>query len=267
MGQPNFRNANLMPGGPLGVISSSVTLTADDQFVGTQGVGLIRISSNDTNPFNRDFSIQSGPNPTVDPAGNLLLILNFTSGSNTSCRLPNSGNVRLIADWTPSAGQSLALQWDGSFWNELARTGGGFIEISGSLTQSQIQTMFTTPITLLPAPLSNQAYIIQGLEFFHSYSTAAYTGGGDVQLQYDSGATAIILADVTLVTAASSLRTFCTPTIYNLNATAGTSTGFDLSTALGKSVTLTNLVAVFAAGNAANVLKWKLRYTLQTVLS
>lgn len=267
MGAPNFRNANLIPGGPLGAIAQASNLTADGQFVPTQGVGLIRLSSDDTTPNNRNFTIQSGPNATIDAAGNLLLILNFTSRGNTSCRLANSGNVQLISDWTPTAGQSLTLQWDGTFWNELARTGAGTLEASGTLTQANLISMFTTPVTLLPVSRANQAYIIMSVEFFHSYSTAAYTGGGDIQIQYDTGASAIMLNDVALVTGASNLRTYSNPTIYQLDASTGTSTGYNLANALAKSVTITNLTAVFAAGNAANVLKWKLRYQVATVLA
>lgn len=267
MGAPNFRSANLIPGGPLGAIAQSATLTADGQFVPTQGVGLVRISSDDTTPNNRNFTIQSGPNATIDPAGNLLLILNFASGGNTSCRLANSGNVRLISDWTPTIGQSLTLQWDGTVWNELARTGAGTLEASGSLTQAQIISMFTTPVTLLPTSRANQAYILMSVEYFHSFSTSAYTGGGDVQLQYDTGASAIVLNDVALVTGGANLRTYSTPTIYQLDASTGTSTGFNLANALAKSVSITNLVGVFAAGNAANVLKWKIRYQVVTVLA
>lgn len=262
-----FRNANLVPGMPAGAIQSSVNLTADGQFVGTQGYSLIRISSNDTTPSNRTFTIQSGPNATINPAGNYILFLNFTSGANTTCLLQNTGNVRLIADWTPTAGQSLTLQWDGVFWNEIARTGAGTLEASGTLSQTQLTTMFTTPVTLLPTSRPNQAYIILSIEFFHSYSTAAYTGGGDVAIQYDTGAVPIVLADVALVTGASNLRTICTPTIYDLDSTTGSSTGFNLAGALAKSVTITNAAAVFAAGNAANVLKYKIRYQVQTVLA
>lgn len=267
MPSPNtFRNAALVPGSPLGSVDKSVNLTADAQFVGTEGVSLIRISSNDTTPSNRTFTIQSGPNPTMAPGGSNMLIFNFASAGNTSCLLANSGNMRLISDWTPTLGQSLTLMWDGSFWNELARTGAGSLETSGSLTQSQIQGMNATPVTLLATARPNQAYIIDSIEYFHSFSTLAYAGGGDVAVQYDTGATVIALADVALVTGGANLRTYAVPTIYNLDASTGTATGFNLANAAGKSVTITNASAAFTAGNAANVLKYKLKYRLLTVL-
>lgn len=261
-----FRNADLIPGAPAGAIQSSVNLTADGQFVGTQGYSLIRLSSNDTTPANRTFNIQSGPNPTINPAGNFILILNFTSAGGTTALLLNSGNVRLISDWAPTAGQSLTLQWDGQFWNELARTGAGTLEATGTLTQANLISMFTTPVTLLQTARPTQAYIVSSLELFHSYSTAAYTGGGDVAIQYDTGASPILLFDVAIVTGGANARRYAIPTIYDLDSSTGTATGFDLTNAMGKSISITNAAGVFAAGNAANVLKWKLQYRSVIVL-
>lgn len=268
MPTPNsFRNSAVMPGSPLGAIDRSVSLTADGQFVSTQGVSLIRISSDSATASSRSFTLQSGLNPTIAPTGSNTVVLTFASGSGTSALLVNSGNMRMSGDWAPTQGQSLTLMWDGFFWNELSRTGGGHSEASGTLTQANITAMNGAPVTLIPAASAASAYVVESVEFFHSYSTAAYTGGGDVTIQYDSGASVLMLFDVALVTATSNIKVYAEPTIYTLDASTGTGTGFNLSAAAGKSISVSNASAAFAAGNAANVLKYKIRYKTISVLS
>lgn len=331
MSMQNFRSANLLTGSPLGAVDATVNLTADNQFVMTQGLSLIRLYSDNTTASNRTFTIQSGLNATMDPGGNNLLTLIFEAGSSYTCQLVNTGNVKLSADWTPVQYQSLVLRWDGQYWVEVSRApsstiassltsahifvGNGSnvatdVALSGdatlantgamtiansaittaklndasvtaaklasdvsatvtvSLTQANIIAMGVTPVELLPAAAAGTAYIIDSVEMYHSYSTAAYTGGGDVQIQYDSGATAIMLFADTIVTAASSAHSYSWPTVYHLNTSTGTANGgIDLANAVAKSVTITNAGGAFAAGNAANTLKVKLTYHIVTQLT
>lgn len=330
MSMQNFRSANLLSGSPLGAVDATVSLTADNQFVMTQGLSLIRLQSNDTTATNRTFTLESGLNPTMDPGGNNLLTLIFESGSSNTCQLVNTGNVKLSADWTPVQYQSLVLRWDGFYWIEVSRApsstvassltsahifvGNGSnvatdVALSGdatlantgamtiansaittakindgavtaakmasdvfttttvSLTQANITGMNGTPVQLLAAASAGTYYYIQSVEILHTYSTAAYTGGGDVLIQYDSGATAIIDFDSSLVTAASSAQYVGRPTIYDLDASTGTSKGFDTAGAIAKSVTITNAVGAFGAGNAANILKVRLTYRVITALT
>lgn len=331
MSMQNFRSANLVTGSPLGAVDFTVNLTADNQFVMTQGLSLIRLYSDNTTATNRTFTIQSGVNATMDPGGNNLLTLIFEAGSSYTCQLVNTGNVKLTADWTPVQYQSLVLRWDGQYWIEVSRApasiastsltsahifvGNGsnvatdvamsgdatlantgaitiannavttakilnanvtgaklasdvYATVEVSLTQANIIAMGVTPVELLPAASAGTAYIIDSVEMFHSYSTAAYTGGGDVQIQYDSGASAIMLFADTIVTAASSAHSYSWPTVYHLNASTGTANGgIDLAAAVAKSVTITNAGGAFAAGNAANILKVKLVYHVVTQLT
>lgn len=367
MTMQNFRSANLVTGSPVGAVDTTVTLTADNQFVMTQGLSLIRLYSDNTTAANRTFTIQSGYNSTVDPGGNNLLTIVFEAGSSYTCQLANSGNVKLAAAWEPLQYQSLVLRWDGTYWIEVGRapsstiasaltaahifvgnasnvatdvavtgditmsnaglvgistgvivnadvnaaaaidfsklgaltsgnilvgsagtvptsvamSGDATIVASGavtvapaiykstsvSLTQANIVAMGVTPVELLPAAAAGTAYIIDEIEFLHTYSTSAYTGGGDVQIQYDSGAVAIVLYNDTIVTAASSSHTVIQPTIYDLNASTGSAEGFATAGAVAKSVTITNAGGAFAAGNAANIVKVKLRYHVLTLLT
>lgn len=142
----------------------------------------------------------------------------------------------------------------------------GTISSTVSLTQANIQAMGVTPVELLAAASAGTYYVIDQIEFIHTYSTAAYTGGGDVQIQYDSGAVAIILFADTIITAASSSKTVAKPTIYNLDGSTGTSEGFAVAGAVAKSVTITNAGGAFAAGNAANIAKVRLTYRTITAL-
>lgn len=140
------------------------------------------------------------------------------------------------------------------------------ISATVSLTQANIQAMGVTPVTLLAAASAGTYYVIDQVEFIHTYSTAAYTGGGDVTLQYDSGAVAIIDFADTIITAASSSNTLSKPTIYNLDASTGTAEGFAVVGATAKSVTITNAGGAFAGGNAANIAKLRLTYRVITAL-
>jgi ribose 5-phosphate isomerase RpiB len=318
-----FRNNGLAVGAPLGAIDATVTLTADNQFVMTQGLSLIRLYSDNTTATARTFTLQSGYSPVQDPGGNNILTLIFEAGSSYTCQLANTGNVKLTGDWTPIQYQSLTLQWDGFYWIEIGRapsstvtssltsahlfvgnasnvatdtavTGDVTISNTGvttigankvtsgmlaatistdtlsatvSLTQANIIAMGVTPVQILAAASAGTYYVVDLVEVIHTYSTAAYTGGGDVQLQYDSGAVAITLFADTIVTAASSSNVVAKPTIYALDASTGSSEGFAIAGAVAKSITITNAGGAFAAGNAANIIKVRLTYRLVTALT
>ncbi len=135
-----------------------------------------------------------------------------------------------------------------------------------SLTQANIVAMGVTPVQLLAAAGAGTYYVIDQIEFIHTYSTSAYTGGGDVAVQYSSGS--VVIADFadTIITAASSSNVVVKPTIYALDDTTGTSEGFATAGAVAKSVTITNAGGAFAAGNAANIAKLRLTYRVITAL-
>lgn len=141
------------------------------------------------------------------------------------------------------------------------------IEATGTLSQANLIAMYTTPVEMIAAPASGLAHIIDEIEIFHDYTTAVYTGGGDVSIQYGTSGAAICLADVTLVTGSSDTKRLLKPTIYNLDSTTGTAIGFDISTASATNISVTNATAVFAAGNAANIIKYRIRYHTVTLLT
>lgn len=140
------------------------------------------------------------------------------------------------------------------------------LEATGTLSQANIIAMFTTDVSLIAAPGAGKAIVVDEIEFFHDYSTAAYTSGGDVSVLY-TGSTVICLADVTLVTAAADDYLLMRPTIYNLDNSTGTAIGYDLNAEENKGVDITNATGVFATGNAANIIKYRIRYHVITLLA
>lgn len=304
-GWNNFRG-NMPQGSVLGpAVSTSVTLTADNQFVNVQGFPLLLLYSDSTTATQRTFTLSPG-----NYQGHRLNVI-FESGSSNTCQLINTGNVKLAADWTPVQYQALELYFDGTYWVEIGRTNPTttsaaltsahlfignasniatdtavtgdislsntgvatlssaiYVDLVGALTQAQILTLNSVPVTLLAASAAGTAYVIDEMEVFHSYSTAAYTGGGDLSLRYGAAGDAILDFDSTLITATSSFHGESKPTLYNLDASTGTAkSGYDLAGATAKALVLNAASADFGAGNAANVLKYRIRYHLVTLLT
>lgn len=259
----NFLNGNLLVGAPLGMAYNVVYLTADDTAVPTAGVSMLWIGSNSATASARTFTLAA----SALVGHELTLLFNTAS---TSCQLAESSVQKLVGDWTPGQYDILRLVSDGTNWIELSRgniTNGPFngqIEASGTLSQANLIAMYTTPVTLIADPGTGVALIVDEVELRHTYSTTAYTGGDDVSIEYSDG-TDIFLVDKTIVTNTSSTSRILRPTIYNLDDSTGTGLGFAITAAKG--VQITNATAVFAAGNAANTLSYRIRYHLLTLLA
>jgi hypothetical protein len=188
-------------------------------------------------------------------SGNVLV----GSAGNVATSVTMSGDATIIASGALTIGANAVTS------SKLA-TNVMVISSTVSLTQANIIAMGVTPVEILAAASAGTYYVIDQVEFIHTYSTAAYTGGGDVQLQYDSGAVAIALFADTIITAASSSNTVVKPTLYGLDASTGTSEGFAVAGAVAKSVTITNAGGAFADGNAANIAKLRITYRVITAL-
>jgi len=139
-------------------------------------------------------------------------------------------------------------------------------KLEGSLTQAQIQAMNSTPIELLAAPAAGYAHVVDEIEIFHDYATAAYTGGGDLSLKY-AGSSTIALFDVALVTATADKKVYVKPSYVDLDASTGTAQGFDLGAVAALAIQITNASAAFADGNASNILKYRINYRTVKLLS
>lgn len=138
---------------------------------------------------------------------------------------------------------------------------------TGTLTQANITAMNGAAVELIAAPAAGLAIVIDEIELLHDYDTAAYTGGGDVSIQYGAAVAAITLIDETFVTGTSDASRVIRPTIYDLDSTTGTGTGFDIGAVAAQNISVTNASAAFADGNAANIIKWGIRYHVITLLT
>jgi hypothetical protein len=136
----------------------------------------------------------------------------------------------------------------------------------GSLTQANLIAMNGTAVSLIAAPAAGYIHIIDEIELFHDYATAVYTGGGDVKILYDAS-TVISLVDVGFVTGGADDKRVSRPTLYDLDNSTGTGTGFDMVTDSNKAIKITNDTAAFADGNASNIVKWKIKYHTAKLLT
>lgn len=142
-----------------------------------------------------------------------------------------------------------------------------FFSIStGTLSQANIKAMYATPIVLIAAPGAGKAIIVDEIELFHDYATAAYTAGDDVTINY-TGSTAIFAIDKDIVLATSDAKVVMKPTIYDLDNSTATALGYDILTEANKGVTITNATQAFADGNAANLIKYSIKYHVRTLLT
>ncbi len=138
------------------------------------------------------------------------------------------------------------------------------VEATGTLTQANLVAMNGTPVTLVAAPGAGKAIVVDEVELLHSYSTAAYTGGGDVSIEYATSGTDVVTIADTFVTDTSSASTLVKPDVYT---STGSDNGFSLSANVNKAIQVTNASGAFGAGNAANILKYRVRYHVITVLA
>lgn len=138
-------------------------------------------------------------------------------------------------------------------------------EATGTITQAQILAL-DTPVSLVAAQGAGTVIVVDEVEFFHSYSTAVYATGADLQVEYETSGTDIVLVDSGLVTAAASKSVVIKPSVYNLDASTGTSEGFDVTSQANKAVQI-KAASAFTNGNVANVLKYAVRYHVRTLLS
>lgn len=103
-------------------------------------------------------------------------------------------------------------------------------------TPAEIYSMYATPITLLSAPGANKAYNPFTGYIWVDFNSAAYTGGGTVELRFGSDTQAT--AAVGSITTGSDLLT-------KTGGAGGSTTG-----SLNQALTITNLTGAFATGDS-----------------
>lgn len=134
------------------------------------------------------------------------------------------------------------------------RTGGETNEALLTLTAAQVNTMFTTPVELLPPPSANSFYVIEQAIFINENGGTAWTGGGTIGVGYGTAVTTSALT--------GPAATFLTvPTVTQVQTVAGAQLGSTAASLyLNQGIYINNATAVFATGTG--VLKVKLLYNV-----
>lgn len=135
-----------------------------------------------------------------------------------------------------------------------------------TLSQANITGMYASAVSLLSAPGAGKLIVLDEVEILHTYATAAYTSGGKITIQYASGGTAIAAVAATVVTAASSKNFIVGPNLYQVDASTG-SAPVDLTAQANLGLEITNATGAFSGGNAANIVKLRLKYHVVTLLT
>lgn len=120
----NFRSGYLEQGAPLGAVTKSVMLVADNTSIDVAGVGLLLLSSDNTTAANRTFTLRGS---------NLVghsLDITFVSAASTTAQLADTGIQKLLGAWEPVQYESISLVSDGTNWLECGR-GAGTIGAGG----------------------------------------------------------------------------------------------------------------------------------------
>lgn len=138
------------------------------------------------------------------------------------------------------------------------------VETTGTLTQANLLAI-GTPVEAIAAPGAGKVIVVDEVELFHSYSTAAYATGADLELQYGTSGDNIALVVDSFVTATASASAIIKPSTYNLDGSTGTGSGFDVTANADKPIQFTG--TNFTNGDAANVIKWRIRYHVITLLT
>src|SRR6202012_2782326 len=66
------------------------------------------------------------------------------------------------------------------------RTGGATNDTTGTLSASQVNTMFTTPVELLPPPAAGSFYFVQQAILVNENGGTAWTSGGAITIGYSN---------------------------------------------------------------------------------
>lgn len=217
-------------GGP--VISVAGTTANAAPIIRTKGTSVFTVGPNAANSSPGGVAIQNS-------AGTHQTILTVTPGQLTDCTLilPDSlpGNPAL------PAGAETPMIVDSAGDLDFSLNGINFIK--KSITTANCTTMYTTGITLIPAPGLGYMIQIHRVQFVGIFGTAALTGGGVVYLQYGIAGHSVNTASTSV--AANLLTDGATTTGFA--TAANTAAGFFANTAFNdEPISVTNATAVFA---------------------
>jgi hypothetical protein len=229
---------------PITVGQGSVTETVTPSAVSTDGLGNILITATFTNAHQAGDVVRSG---TVG----LQEALNAVSGF-------GGGVVVVDGSWTKLGGTQAmfeAATIPANVSIEDLRTGGEQNSATLTLTAAQVNTMFTTPVELLPAPGATAFYVIDQAIFINENGGTAWTAGGAIEVGYGSSVTTEALSGTIAATFLTS------PVVTQILTLAGAQIASSTaSTYLNQGIYINNATQLFATGTGT--LKVKLLYSV-----
>lgn len=194
----------------------------------------------------------------TDPISAALEVKSTTRGS----VLARMTTAQIVAIAVPTPGmevfntdtQAIAVYTTSGWIDQTGPTGTQYM--SGTLTAAQINDMYNTGISLIPAPGANKAVIVNDFILELVSDGTVFTGGGAISLQYgDVGAggpaiTATIAA--TLLTGAGTNR---------ISLSYGALVNSAVANYRNAAVAITNGGAAVFAGGGASTVNWKIWYS------
>jgi hypothetical protein len=130
-----------------------------------------------------------------------------------------------------------------------------------ALTAAQIANIKATPIQIVAAPAAGSAIIVEHIELLHTYAVAQYNGGGVCKLQYKntaSGGGVVLGPDLNTIVKAGS-------TSNSMWSVANSAV--DMADVTAQGIFLSTDTAEFGAGDAGNVLKFRISYRVVVVVA
>jgi hypothetical protein len=173
------------------------------------------------------------------------------------------GQVIISATWSVYGGtqailEAVTVPANVSIWDN--RTGGEQDSVTVTLSAAQVNTMFTTPVELLPAPAAGSFYVVNQAILVNENGGTAWTGGGAIEIGYGNANPPAV--DALTGTIAATFLT--SPTVKQVITLAGSqlASEAEVSTVDALGIFISNATAVFATGTGT--LKVRLLYTLMT---
>lgn len=241
--------------GSAGNVATSVTMSGDATIIAS---GALTIAN----------SAVTGAKMAALNSGNILV----GSAGNVATSVAMSGDATIIAS---GALTIAALAVTGA---KMAANTVDYAQLANdvlaqtavvSLTQSNITGLSVTPITLLAAPGAGKVIIVQNIEILHTYSTTVYANGGKLQVRYNTSNTSIAEFAVGVVTASASHNYWAFPSSDGIDNSTGSAPSAlqTIDSFSNQAVELINATAPFINGNAGNILKFRLTYSVVTIMT
>ncbi len=122
---------------------------------------------------------------------------------------------------------------------------------TSTLTLAQVLDLYNTPVEVLPALSDGYMYVVDKLVLEAKYGSAAYSGGGNVYLQY--GSTAHGTNTATANVAAAFFTGLAANSVISATGAVNATTGLATSVTSAASLTMTAASAVFTSGTGSTL--------------